>query len=311
MLVVVTGVSFLVHLYSVGYMHGDGGYHRFFAYLSLFTFSMLMLVLSGNFLLLYVFWEAVGLCSYLLIGFWFHKKSAADAGKKAFLVNRVGDFGFALGILLLIANTGRRWTTSSVFALAPQLPAGDRDLDLPAALRRRLRQVRAAAAARLAAGRDGGPDAGLGADPRRDDGHGRRLHGRPLQRALHALADRDAGRRGRRHADRRHGRRDRADPDRPQADHGLQHGEPARLHVPRPRRRRLGRRDLPPLHARLLQGAALPRLRQRHARDRRGLRRHPPGAALPAHPLDGDAPSSSARSRWPASPRSPASLARR
>jgi NADH-quinone oxidoreductase subunit L len=121
MLVVVTGVSFLVHMYSVGYMHGDGGYHRFFAYLSLFTFSMLMLVLSGNFLLLYVFWEAVGLCSYLLIGFWFHKKSAADAGKKAFLVNRVGDFGFALGILLLIANTGTV-DYQRAFALAPQLP---------------------------------------------------------------------------------------------------------------------------------------------------------------------------------------------
>jgi len=122
MLVVVTAVSFLVHLYSVGYMHGDGGYHRFFAYLSLFTFSMLMLVLSGNFLLLYVFWEAVGLCSYLLIGFWFHKKSAADAGKKAFLVNRVGDFGFALGILLLIASTGTV-DYQRAFALAPQLPA--------------------------------------------------------------------------------------------------------------------------------------------------------------------------------------------
>jgi len=106
MLVVVTSVSFLVHWYSVGYMHGDGGYHRFFAYLSLFTFSMLMLVLAGNFLLLFVFWEAVGLCSYLLIGFWYHKKSAADAGKKAFLVNRVGDFGFVLGIFLIIVNAG-------------------------------------------------------------------------------------------------------------------------------------------------------------------------------------------------------------
>ncbi len=123
MLVIVTGVSSLVHLYSVGYMHGDGGYPRFFAYLSLFTFSMLMLVLSGNFLLLYVFWEAVGLCSYLLIGFWFHKQSAADAGKKAFLVNRVGDFGFALGILVLIASTGSV-DYQQVFAVAPQLPPG-------------------------------------------------------------------------------------------------------------------------------------------------------------------------------------------
>jgi len=82
MLLVVTSVSFLVHWYSMGYMHGDGGYPRFYSYLSLFTFSMLMLVLSANLLLLYVFWEAVGLCSYLLIGFWFHKKSAAEPGRR-------------------------------------------------------------------------------------------------------------------------------------------------------------------------------------------------------------------------------------
>ena len=104
MLLVVTGVGFLIHLYSVGYMHGDDGFARFFTYLNLFVFSMVMLVLAGNFLLLYVFWEAVGLCSYLLIGFWYERKSAADAGKKAFIVNRVGDFGFGLGIMLI-------WTT--------------------------------------------------------------------------------------------------------------------------------------------------------------------------------------------------------
>jgi NADH-quinone oxidoreductase subunit L len=121
MLVVVTSVSFLVHWYSMGYMHGDGGYPRFYAYLSLFTFSMLMLVLSANLLLLYVFWEGVGLCSYLLIGFWFHKKSASDAGKKAFLVNRVGDFGFALGILLLYTNT-RSVDYAEVFARAQAIP---------------------------------------------------------------------------------------------------------------------------------------------------------------------------------------------
>jgi NADH-quinone oxidoreductase subunit L len=104
MLLVVTGVGFLIHVYSAGYMHGDPGYARFFTYLNLFVFSMVMLVLAGNFLLLYVFWEAVGLCSYLLIGFWYERKSAADAGKKAFIVNRVGDFGFGLGIMLI-------WTT--------------------------------------------------------------------------------------------------------------------------------------------------------------------------------------------------------
>src|SRR5438128_3775548 len=99
MLLVLTGVGALIHIYSVGYMHDDPGYARFFAYLNLFVFSMTMLVLAGNFLLLYVFWEAVGLCSYLLIGFWYTRDSAAQAGKKAFIVNRVGDFGFGLAIM--------------------------------------------------------------------------------------------------------------------------------------------------------------------------------------------------------------------
>lgn len=106
MLIVVTSVSSLVHIYSVGYMHDDPGYYRFFAYLSLFTFSMLMLVLGNNFLQLYFGWEAVGLSSYLLIGFWYHKKSASDAGKKAFIVNRFGDFGFGLGIIVVFLTFG-------------------------------------------------------------------------------------------------------------------------------------------------------------------------------------------------------------
>ncbi len=101
MLIVVTSIGSLIFIYSVGYMHGDGGYYRFFAYLSLFIFSMLMLVMANNFLLMYLGWEAVGLCSYFLIGFWFHKKSAGDAGKKAFIVNRFGDFGFGLGVILI------------------------------------------------------------------------------------------------------------------------------------------------------------------------------------------------------------------
>jgi NADH-quinone oxidoreductase subunit L len=101
MLLVVTGVGTLIHIYSIGYMHDDPGYARYFAYLNLFVFSMTMLVLAGNFLLLYVFWEAVGLCSYLLIGFWYARDSAATAGKKAFIVTRVGDFGFGLGIMWL------------------------------------------------------------------------------------------------------------------------------------------------------------------------------------------------------------------
>ncbi len=106
MLIVVTTVSSLVHIYSIGYMHGDRGYYRFFSYLSLFTFSMLMLVMANNFLQLYFGWEAVGLCSYLLIGFWYEKKSASDAGKKAFIVNRFGDFGFGLGVIMVFLTFG-------------------------------------------------------------------------------------------------------------------------------------------------------------------------------------------------------------
>ncbi len=106
MLIVVTTVSFLVHLYSVGYMHGDRRYERYFAFLGFFTFSMLGIVLANNLFFLYVFWELVGLSSYLLIGFFFFKHSAADAGKKAFLTNRVGDFGFWIGILIFFTATG-------------------------------------------------------------------------------------------------------------------------------------------------------------------------------------------------------------
>jgi NADH-quinone oxidoreductase subunit L len=106
MLLLVTIVSSLVHLYTVGYMHGDRGYARFFGYLGLFTFSMIMLVMASNLLQLYVFWEAVGLCSYLLIAHWYERPTAANAATKAFLVNRVGDFGFSLGIFLVFATVG-------------------------------------------------------------------------------------------------------------------------------------------------------------------------------------------------------------
>ncbi|MEN6536390.1 MAG: NADH-quinone oxidoreductase subunit L [Bryobacteraceae bacterium] len=106
MLLVVTGVGLIIHVYSVGYMAHEGGYYRFFAYLNLFMFFMLILVMAANFLLLFVGWEGVGLCSYLLIGFYFRRKSAADAGKKAFIVNRIGDFGFLLAIFLIFRNFG-------------------------------------------------------------------------------------------------------------------------------------------------------------------------------------------------------------
>ena len=123
MALIVTGIGFLIHVYSAGYMHDDARFPRFFAYLNFFILMMLTLVLANNYLLLYVGWEGVGLASYLLIGFWFEKPSAADAGKKAFLVNRIGDFGLAIAIMFI-------WTTlgtlqfSEVFATAPQAWAG-------------------------------------------------------------------------------------------------------------------------------------------------------------------------------------------
>src|SRR6266851_7092518 len=106
MILVITGIGFLIHVYSTGYMAHDNGFYRFFGYLNLFVFFMLMLVLANNYVLLFVGWEGVGLCSYLLIGFYFHKKSAGDAGKKAFVVNRVGDAGFVIGMLLLMSLLG-------------------------------------------------------------------------------------------------------------------------------------------------------------------------------------------------------------
>ncbi len=122
MLIMVTGVSTLVHIYSIGYMQGDKGFSRYFSFLNLFVFSMIMLVISDNLLLLYVFWEAVGFCSYILIGFWYEKKSAVDAGKKAFIVNRIGDFGFAIGIFLLFTATGTL-NYDAIFKIVPVLPS--------------------------------------------------------------------------------------------------------------------------------------------------------------------------------------------
>ncbi len=106
MVLVVTGVGFIIHVYSIGYMHGDKGYARYFAYLNLFIFAMLNLVLADNFLLVFLGWEGVGLCSYLLIGFWYEKKFTGDAAKKAFVVNRIGDFGFMIAMFIIFAHFG-------------------------------------------------------------------------------------------------------------------------------------------------------------------------------------------------------------
>jgi NADH-quinone oxidoreductase subunit L len=121
MILVVTGVGFLIHIYSTGYMWEDTGYYRFFCYMNLFMFAMLTLVLANNYVMMFVGWEGVGLCSYLLIGFYFDKKSAADAGKKAFVVNRIGDAGFLLGMMLVFVHFGSL-RFDEVFERASALP---------------------------------------------------------------------------------------------------------------------------------------------------------------------------------------------
>ena len=200
MILVVTGIGSLIHIYSTGYMHEetDGEYARYFSYLNLFAAFMLVLVLGGNFPVMFVGWEGVGLCSYLLIGFWFRKRSAADAGKKAFIVNRIGDFGFMLGMLLIFVDLRTldfQDVARGAAARAPELPMG----------------VMTVATLLLFLGATGksaqiplyvwlpdameGPDAGLRADSRRDDGDGGRLHDRAQRRDLLARAD-HAGRGG-------------------------------------------------------------------------------------------------------------------
>ena len=191
MLLVVTGVGLLIFIYSKGYMHGDPGYYRFFAYMSLFAFSMLMLVMANNYLLLYFGWEAVGLCSYYLIGFFYHKPEAAAAGKKAFIVNRVGDFGFGLGVMLIFVTFGTLNYTG-VFEQVSQgvgarrRAAGHR----PAAVHGSHGQVGAVPAARVAARRHGRPHPGLGPHPCRHHGHRRGVPGGPQRGDLRQRARR-------------------------------------------------------------------------------------------------------------------------
>jgi NADH-quinone oxidoreductase subunit L len=125
MLVVVTTVGLLVHIYSTEYMKGDGGYYRFFAYLPLFLFTMLMLVLADNYLVIFFGWEGVGLCSYLLIGFWYKRRSASNAAKKAFIVNRIGDLGFGLGVMFAFWSWGtlQFWGSDGIFARVHEIPS--------------------------------------------------------------------------------------------------------------------------------------------------------------------------------------------
>jgi NADH-quinone oxidoreductase subunit L len=123
MMLVVSGVSFVIHVYSIGYMHGDGGFRRYFVFLNLFVFFMLLLVMGGNFLIMFVGWEGVGLCSYLLIGFWYSDDAKATAGKKAFILNRIGDFGFLIAIFLIWTTFGTVQFTKLI-PMASLYPAG-------------------------------------------------------------------------------------------------------------------------------------------------------------------------------------------
>ena len=224
MFVMVTFIATLIHIYSMGYMHDDPRYPRFFTYLSLFCFSMLGLVASSNVFMIFIFWELVGVCSYLLIGFWYEEKSNCDAANKAFIVNRVGDVGMLMGLGLLWTslgtfsfqeiNQGLRSTSGKLnechtrrgaedvvqLILDPATPRGrerpghgqaardsvlDVDAGGPRDLRRLRGQERTVSASRVATGCDGGADAGVGLDPRGDDGGCRRVSGRAVFPGVH------------------------------------------------------------------------------------------------------------------------------
>ena len=303
MMLVVTFVSFLIHLYSAEFMRDDEGYSRFFAYMNLFVASMVTLLLANNLLLLYLGWEGVGLCSYLLIGFWYQDPVNGRAGRKAFIVTRVGDTAMAIGLFLLVPQPGDaphpgsdargagQWSTGSAYAIA--------------------------AAALLLGGAVGKsaqlplqtwlPDAMAGPTPTSALIHAATMvtAGVYLIARTHVTLRTGAAGAVRSRRDRRRhsadGRLQRADAKRYQARSGVFHGKPDRLHVPGAGRWRMGRRHLPFHDARVLQGSAVP-----------GSRHHDRGAAPRARHLSHGRTSQGASSRlldfpdraaalWPAS----------
>ncbi len=155
-MLIVTGVGLCIFVFATGYMHGETGFYRFFAYMGLFMFAMLVLVMGSNFLMMFVGWEGVGLCSYLLIGYYFDRQEAANASRKAFITNRVGDFGFALAIFGIIATFGSAQYTDRLrpgeeFSDRAARSLGRPLVDRARTIRRRVRKVCATAAARMAA----------------------------------------------------------------------------------------------------------------------------------------------------------------
>jgi NADH-quinone oxidoreductase subunit L len=182
MLLVVTLVGFLIHVYSVGYMGEEDGYQRYFAYLNLFMGAMLLLVLGNNFLVMFVGWEGVGLCSYLLIGYYYREEFPPFAGRKAFIVNRIGDFAFLVGLFALVSRFGTLGY-GEIFAAIESDPHAVQEPYLWG-----MSFAGFVAAVCVVAGRDGGSDAGVGVDPRGDDGDGGCVHGGAGERSLPAVA---------------------------------------------------------------------------------------------------------------------------
>ena len=304
MMLIVTGVGFLIHLYATSYMEKDPAFWRFFCYLNLFIFAMLTLILADNMPVLFVGWEGVGLCSYLLIGFWYEKDANAAAGKKAFIANRIGDFGLLGGMFLLVHYTGALdWTgiengSGSLVTTQDSLrihlwPIGGGEFKdwahLPLHLLQPKNPVTLSAATAVAlmlflgcTGKSAQiplyvwlPDAMAGPTPVSALIHaatmvtaGVYLVCRPLLR-VRALAAHDDGHRRDRSPDGAPGGDDRARSKRHQKSPRLFDGEPARFHVHGRRRGRFHRGLLPRSHARVLQGLPLPRCRQRHPRDAR------------------------------------------
>ena len=259
MLVTVSGVSLLVQIYSQAYIHGDRSYTRYYIFMSLFTASMLGLVTARNVVQLFVFWELVGISSYLLIGFWMDRPSAAAAAKKAFIMTRFADFGFLLGILYLYTQNPA-WL--DIPALYDAVAAGV--VAVTAAtwislgvLHGRGRKVGPVPPALLAARCHGRSDAGFGPDPLRHHGDGGRISRGPVLPAFRSVGRHD----GRRAHWRNHGRL-RSDYgsgcQRHQTSPGIFDRQPTRVHDVRPRHRRLRTRDVPPVYTRMVQGRFVP-----------------------------------------------------
>ena len=187
MVLFVTGISALIHLYSIGYMKGDKDYPKFFLYMNLFVASMLILVLGSNLLVTFVGWEGVGTCSYWLVSFWFTRDSAASAGKKAFVYNRIGDVGFLLAIFLIFDQGPLARLHDHLRPHRRSIGRRQHHRHLPPAAGRRDGQVGPDPPLPVAGRRHGGPDPGVGAHPRGHHGHRRRLPAVPDQPAAARL----------------------------------------------------------------------------------------------------------------------------